>query len=261
MRKKYVRMTSRAAVWSPRLGGFALLVLLFSVVFHRFSLIRTMDFIVLATLAGILAVLSLFLAIKGLSDLWLRGDKGGLKSLKGIVFALLTATPLAAFGILWFMMPPISDVSTDTDTPPAFIAGTRPADALPTANSLTAQAGLQAVEWPQISGRRYDGSPDRILKSVRNVIDALGWTFIKQKGVDGEDDAIFVEAQAKTFYLGFISDLVIRLIDEGDTTFVDMRSASRYLPRDFGENAGFITTFMDALDTEMLSTPIDQDAE
>ena len=72
---------------------------------------------------------------------------------------------------------------------------------------------------------------------------------------------MFVETQARTFYLGFTSDIVIRLIDEGDTTFVDMRSASRYLTRDFGTNAAFITDFMDALDTEMLSTPVDQDKE
>ena len=40
-----------------------------------------------------------------------------------------------------------------------------------------------------------------------------------------------------------------------------MRSTSRYLSHDLGENAAFILAFMDALDTEMLSTPIDQDKE
>ena len=40
-----------------------------------------------------------------------------------------------------------------------------------------------------------------------------------------------------------------------------MRSASRYLHRDLRVDAAFILTFMDALDTEMLSTPTDQDNE
>ncbi|EJF92872.1 hypothetical protein ME9_01487 [Bartonella taylorii 8TBB] len=52
---------------------------------------------------------------------------------------------------------------------------------------------------------------------------------------------------------------MIRLTNEGDTTFVDMRSASRYMPRDLGTNAAFIIDFMDVLDTEIASLPLPQD--
>lgn len=261
MRKRYVRSTSYAALWSPRFGGLSLITLIILSILHRFSFIRTNVFLSLSVLAGFCAVLSLALAIKGLHDLWKNGDRGGLKSLKGIVYSLITLTPLFAFVFMWFVMPPLFDISTDTDTPPRFLAGTRPIDALPVASKLSDQTALQLKEWPQLSGRRYDGSPDRILKSVRNVLSAQGWAVTAQKGVDGEDQQLFVETEAKTFYLGFISDIIIRLTDEGDTTFVDMRSTSRYLSHDLGENAAFILAFMDALDTEMLSTPIDQDKE
>lgn len=261
MRKKYVRMASRAARWSPRFGIVALIVLLVSAVLHRFSVITTFRLFELVNLSTICVILSLGFAFKSLYDLWQRGDSGGLKAFRGIVYSLITATPLLIFAGLWFALPPINDVSTDTETPPEFIVGSRPIDALPVSNDLSKQAVLQLAQWPQLSGRRYDGSPDRILKSVRNVLDARGWKVLANKGVDGEDDALYVETQARTFYLGFTSDIVIRLIDEGDTTFVDMRSASRYLTRDFGTNAAFITDFMDALDTEMLSTPVDQDKE
>ena len=261
MRKKYVRLTSYAASWSPRFGGLSLLLLVISSLLHRFSFIRTNVFLILSALAGVFALTALALALKGLFDLWKNGDRGGLKSLKGIVYSFITLTPIAAFLLMWSVMPPLADISTDTDTPPRFIAGTRPVDALPVAVDLSGQAPLQLKEWPELSGRRYDGSPDRILKSVRNVLDAEGWPIKAQRGVDGEDEQLFVETEAKTFYLGFASDIVIRLTDEGDTTFVDMRSASRYLSRDLGVNAAFILTFMDALDTEMLSTPVDQDKE
>ena len=261
MRKKYVRLTSYAALWSPRFGGVSLLALVIVSLLHRFSLIRTHIFLVCSSIAGLLALIALFLAAKGLYDLWENGDRGGLKSLKGIVYSLVTLTPISAFLFMWCVMPPLNDISTDTDTPPHFIAEARPADALPVAADLSGQANLQLKEWPELSGRRYDGSPDRILKSVRNVLDAQGWPIKAQRGVDGEDDELFIESEAKTFYLGFISDIVIRLTDEGDTTFVDMRSASRCLYRDLGVDASFILTFMDALDTEMLSTPIDQDNE
>ncbi len=261
MRKKYVRLTSYAALWSPRFGGVSLLALVILCLLHRFSVIRTNVFIGFSAVAGALALIAFVLALKGLYDLWENGDRGGLKALKGIVYSLITLTPISTFLVMWCVLPPLNDISTDTDTPPHFITGTRPADALPVASELTAQAALQLEEWPELSGRRYDGSPDRILKSVRNVLDAQGWPIRAQRGVDGEDEQLFIETEAKTFYLGFISDIVIRLTDEGDTTFVDMRSASRYLHRDLGVDAAFILTFMDALDTEMLSTPTDQDNE
>ncbi|WP_297322549.1 DUF1499 domain-containing protein [uncultured Bartonella sp.] len=261
MRKKYIRQTSLAASWSPRFGGFSFFVLVVCALLHRFSFVSTKVFLSAAAIAGFCAFVSLVLALKGLYDLWKNGDRGGLKSMKGIVYSLITFTPIAIFIFLWFAMPPLSDISTDTDMPPRFIAGIRPVDALPVNNDLSAQAALQLKAWPQMSGRRYDGSPDRILKSVRNVLNALGWPIEAQRGVDGEDEKLFIETKAKTFYLGFVSDIVIRLTDEGDTTFVDMRSASRYLSHDLGIDAAFIMIFMDMLDTEMLSTPVDQDNE
>jgi uncharacterized protein (DUF1499 family) len=45
--------------------------------------------------------------------------------------------------------------------------------------------------------------------------------------------------------------VAIRLTDEGETTYVDMRSASRYGRGDFGDNARRIAGFLDALDAEM----------
>ncbi len=121
------------------------------------------------------------------------------------------------------------------------------------------QTALQMSQWPEMSGRRYDGSPNRVRDSVLNVLAAYDWPIIAQREFKGEEHEIYIETIAKTFYLGFISDIIIRLTDEGDTTFVDMRSASRYLPRDLGSNAAFIINFMDALDTEIASLPISQD--
>ncbi len=118
---------------------------------------------------------------------------------------------------------------------------------------------LQISVWPEMSGRRYDGSPDRIRKSVLNVLAAYGWPVVAQREFKGEENEIYIETIAKTFYLGFISDIMMRLTNEGDTTFVDMRSASRYMPRDLGTNAAFIIDFMDVLDTEIASLPLPQD--
>ncbi|WP_273757919.1 DUF1499 domain-containing protein [Bartonella sp. AU55XJBT] len=259
MKKKYVRLISRAAVWSPRFGGLAFFILLFSIILQRFSVLNVSDFIILIGISTCCVIISLFLAIKALHSLWVYGALGGMKALKGIVYSLITATPLMLFFGLWFTLPALYDVSTDTQRPPAFFRTIRPNDALPVKSTLTEQATLQSSQWPEMSGRRYDGSPNRIRESVLNVLEAYDWPIVAQREFKGEDNEIYIETRAKTFYLGFISDIIIRLTDEGDTTFVDMRSASRYLPRDLGMNAAFIINFMDALDTEIASLPLSQD--
>ncbi|EJF92849.1 DUF1499 domain-containing protein [Bartonella taylorii] len=261
MQKKYVRLISRAAVWSPRFGGLAFFILLFSILLQRFSVINVVDFIILIVISACCVAVSLFLALKAFYSLWEYGALGGMKALKGIIYSLITATPLVLFFGLWFTLPALHDVSTDTRRPPAFFRTTRPSDALPLKSVLTEQAALQISVWPEMSGRRYDGSPDRIRKSVLNVLAAYDWPVVAQREFKGEEDALYIETMAKTFYLGFISDIMIRLTDEGDTTFVDMRSASRYMPRDLGTNAAFIIDFMDALDTEIASLPLSQDDE
>ncbi|WP_156850472.1 DUF1499 domain-containing protein [Bartonella refiksaydamii] len=259
MKKVYVRLISRAAVWSPRFGGLAFFILLFAMLLQRFSVIDVTDFIILIVISACCVVVSLFLAVKALYSLWWYGALGGMRALRGIIYSLITATPLVLFWGFWFALPALHDVSTDTQRPPAFFRTIRPNDALPLKSVLTEQAALQISAWPEMSGRRYDGSPDRIRKSVLNVLAAYGWPVVAQREFKGEENEIYIETVAKTFYLGFISDIMIRLTDEGDTTFVDMRSASRYMPRDLGTNAAFIIDFMDVLDTEIASLPLPQD--
>ncbi|EJF75268.1 DUF1499 domain-containing protein [Bartonella alsatica] len=259
MKKKYVRLISRAAVWSPRFGGLAFLILLFSILLQRFSVIDVTVFMILIIISACCVVVSLFFAVKALYSLWVYGALGGMKALRGIIYSLTTAIPLVLFWGFWFTLPALHDVSTDIQRPPTFFRTARPSDALPLKSVLIEQAALQMSQWPEMSGRRYDGSPDRIRESVLNVLAAYDWPVIAQKKFKGEEDELYIETVAKSFYLGFISDIVIRLIDEGDTTFVDMRSASRYLPRDFGANAAFIIDFMEALDTEIALLPLSQD--
>lgn len=261
MKKRYVRFISRAAVWSPRFGGLAFFILLFSIILQRFSIINITDFIILIGISTCCVVVSLFFALKALYSLWVYGALGGMKALKGIIYSLITGTPLVLFFKLWFAFPALHDISTDTQRPPAFFRTIRPNDALPLKSVLIEQAALQISQWPEMSGRRYDGSPARIRDSVLNVLATYDWPIIAQREFKGEEHEIYIETIAKTFYLSFISDIVIRLTDEGNTTFVDMRSASRYLPRDLGTNAAFIINFMNALDTEIASLPLSQNDE
>ncbi|MDD9333541.1 MAG: DUF1499 domain-containing protein, partial [Bartonella sp.] len=112
--------------------------------------------------------------------------------LKGIIFSLITATPLVLSTGWWFALPAIYDVSTDTQKPPIFFRTLRPSDSLPFKNDLSKQATVQMSQWPEMSGRRYDGSPDHIRKSVFNVLAALGWPVLAQQNTKNEDNEFYI---------------------------------------------------------------------
>jgi uncharacterized protein (DUF1499 family) len=60
-----------------------------------------------------------------------------------------------------------------------------------------------------------------------------------------------LNAVAYSYLLGFPSDVSVRIEDRGESTYVDMRSASRYGRHDLGENATRIERFMRDLDARM----------
>ncbi|WP_438749679.1 DUF1499 domain-containing protein [Pararhizobium sp. O133] len=63
---------------------------------------------------------------------------------------------------------------------------------------------------------------------------------------------ILVQGEWRTLIVGFRFDVLIRLREEAETTFVDMRVASRYGPHDLGLGAAFADQFLHALDAELL---------
>lgn len=258
MCKKFQRMPSYAAKWSPRFGWLALILLFLAAICHRFGVLASNYFFVAVGCVAFFGLVACILALKGFLDLWQRADKGGGKSIKGFILGFLTLLPITVATVGYFILPPFYDIATDSETPPHFVSNNRPSDALPVHQSLYYQANEQLAMWPQLSGRRYDGSPDKILPAVLSVIDDLGWKFVTQAGEASKDSILFIEVTAKTPVLGFVSDIAIRLNDEGDTTFVDMRATSRYLSHDLGVDARFILNFMEALDIKVLLTPIDQ---
>ena len=76
---------------------------------------------------------------------------------------------------------------------------------------------------------------------------------------DGEAVPIIIEGgtvtlqyRAKSLILGIEQDIVIRLSEEEETTFVDMRAAMRDTPHDLGFNAALIRDFLRDLDQRLL---------
>lgn len=60
-----------------------------------------------------------------------------------------------------------------------------------------------------------------------------------------------IEVRAFSQWLRFPADVVVRLTDEGEATFVDMRSSSHFAQHDLGDNADRIQRFLADLDARM----------
>ncbi|MDP3527114.1 MAG: DUF1499 domain-containing protein, partial [Hoeflea sp.] len=61
-----------------------------------------------------------------------------------------------------------------------------------------------------------------------------------------------IQYEARTLILGIPQDILIRLVEEEETTFVDMRVATRDGDHDLGLNAELIRSFLQDLDVRLL---------
>jgi len=252
MRKKFRRSVSWAAKLSPKFGGWAIILSLVAIACHRFDVMYTATFIKMIVAAVIFALVGGGLAIKGFHDLWQRGDKGGRSSIKGVIYALITLVPVGFVGTMGLMLPYIHDISSDLENPPLYPVALRPVAALSVVEIME-KADLQREAWPDLRGRRYEVSPDNIIIAIEAVLAAQGWQKQLQFNGEEEDNSdIFVTASADMAVLGFVSDVLIRIRDREEATFVDMRVTARDLTHDFGFGAYSINSFMQDLDREVL---------
>lgn len=261
MKLHFERRRSRSAVWSVRLAGFSAVLLLLSVASQHIGWVSEPELFWLFALVVLLALLAVLLACKGFANLWRWGDKGGIRSLWGLTLAAVVLSPFALGVYLGLTLPKLNDLSTDLLDPPVFFKAlhARTAAMNPINNDFSTRQEPQTKTYPEVTGRRYEGSPDRILEAVMAVLENERWTVIGRFGVPGNESEILVEAVAYLPVLALPSDTVIRLTDEGETTYVDMRSASRYGQHDLGSNAWLINHFLTALDQQVLAPPAEEE--
>lgn len=251
----YERPRSPYAGIALSVARLALVVFLIAGISHRYGIMATPGFLWVLGFVGLLLLAAIVMASLSIRLLWHKGAKGGRRSFHALFLALAVASPFLLSAVNAVRYPPLNDISTDTADPPALIlsAANRPKDANPVSNPASDEIERQLAAYPQVTGRRYEAAPDRVFLAVANVVAAKGWPETGRSGdleISGE---VTIEARARTLLLGFPNDVAIRITDEGETTYVDMRSASLYGRHDFGDNAWRITDFLSALDQEMLT--------
>jgi hypothetical protein len=247
------RRVSNATVWSRRVAVFSAVLFLAAWIGHRIGYLNTPDFFpVLGTVVAF-ALLALLFAVRALFLFWHHGGKGGGSLLFAILVALLVLTPFGITAFRGLTLPMLNDVSTDTDDPPelAAAAGRRTGGMNQIEPFTPERRKLQQDNYPTATGRRYEAPIAQIAEVVQEVLDDRGWPIVSSANFAPEATEITIEAQARSPLLGLPADIAIRLIDEGTSTYVDMRSASRYGPHDFGDNAARIAFFLADLDVEI----------
>jgi len=234
------------------------LLLLLMLALHRFDFIKADSFINSIMVSFGIALIGFALAIKGFVDLWSRGDKGGRSSIKGMILSFFTLIPIGLAGGIWLFLPTLNDISSDLDNPPSYLTSLLPLKTLP-AQILASKAQLQSETWPDLRGRRYEISPDRILTAIETVMNAQGWKIQEQfHDTDAENNDIFMTTDTSIPVLGFDFEVIVRISDQGEATWVDMRVTARDLSHDLGFGAYIINHFMQDLDREVLLSAIER---
>lgn len=175
------------------------------------------------------------------------------------VIVALIAAGLAAF-LPYSMrkaasgLPPIHDVTTDTENPPAFV------DVLPlrvqtnarnTAEYQRDRSGQRTINVPEAQLKAYPDIKTLVFEGVSSAaayeralaaVKQSGWTIVADKPEEGR-----IEAWDKTIWFGFIDDVVIRVAATDGGSKIDIRSLSRVGGGDVGKNAQRIRAYVKTL--------------
>jgi uncharacterized protein (DUF1499 family) len=161
---------------------------------------------------------------------------------------------LAVAGIPWGWyktaqhVPVINDITTDTENPPRFVS------ILPLRKDATSPAEYGGPEIAAQQIRAYPYVKPVVLPLPSDNAFALALAAAKKLGwqiVDANPNEGRIEATDRTFWFGFIDDIVVRVRAEAEGSRVDVRSLSRVGRSDMGTNARRIEKFMKILGKDL----------
>lgn len=168
---------------------------------------------------------------------------------RGFVFALLgVVIGLAAAAIPWQMkrtagsVPPIHDITTDSENPPKFkaVLPLRAGAPNPAVYGGADIAIQQLRAYPDIVPAILDLSPAQAFERALATAREMGWTVVEADKAAGR-----IEATDRTLWFGFVDDVVIRVTPAAaGGSRVDVRSLSRVGRSDLGTNAKRIRAFL-----------------
>jgi uncharacterized protein (DUF1499 family) len=174
---------------------------------------------------------------------------GGLLSRRWAHAAFGILLGLAVAAVPWQLqrsargVPPINDITTDIDDPPAFVAILNIRSGATSSPDYDGpeEAAAQRKAYPDIQTLRLPIAMPEAFARALAVARELGWEIVASEEPD------HIEAVATTRWFGFKDDIVIRVRDEAGGSRIDIRSKSRVGRGDAGANAARIRQFLAAM--------------
>jgi uncharacterized protein (DUF1499 family) len=207
---------------------------------YRFAFSSLMPWAAYGALAG--AAVSVLALVLGWSQL---GGRGIALAAVGVIVGAVVVYMPWQYNRLRGIVPPIHDITTDTDNPPAFVAALklRPAGSNTVAYEGTSLAGKQRAAYPDIAPVKMSVAPaDAFSRALDTAKTMPGWTVVDADSASGR-----IEANETSRWFRFTDDVVIRVAPDGTGTRIDVRSVSRVGRSDFGVNADRIRAYTAAL--------------
>jgi uncharacterized protein (DUF1499 family) len=175
---------------------------------------------------------------------------GSRSACTSLILACVVLLGVAFVGVSWRLrhshLPPINDITTDTEHPPAIVAAlaARQAEhAVSEAYAASAMAQQQRAAYPDIVPQTLAMPQARAFDLALGTAKAMsGWHIIAVDPTAGQ-----IDATQSSFWFCFVDDIVIRVTAEGSASRIDMRSHSRQGRGDLGVNAARIRDYMAAL--------------
>ncbi len=138
-------------------------------------------------------------------------------------------------------VPPIHDISTDTEEPPVFveILPLRADASNPSEYAGAEVAAQQRVAYADLQPLRLDVGVDAAFDRALAAAESMGWDMVASDKASGR-----IEATDTTFWFGFKDDVVVRVRGDADASVIDVRSVSRVGQSDVGKNAQRIGAYL-----------------
>ena len=139
--------------------------------------------------------------------------------------------------------PPIHDVTTDTEDPPAFVAAVALNTPGRTDYEGPALAERQRTAYPDLGPAMLPVPPADAFRQALAVVRRMDWELVAT-----DPDTFRIEATDRSVWFGFEDDVVVRIAAAGASgSRVDVRSLSRVGVGDLGVNARRVREFLHAL--------------
>ena len=130
-------------------------------------------------------------------------------------------------------VPPINDITTDTENPPQYMTGKK-------AYPGEEFARQQRAAYPDIVPRVLYLPRGQAFARASLAAESLGWEVVGRDSAAGT-----IEAVDTTKWFGFKDDIAIRVTSTGEQARIDIRSKSRVGRSDLGTNAARIRAYLE----------------